>query len=179
MGTERKIYERDRHDTDSSACLVAPRTVAAGTWYTPTVDMAGFDRCLICILGGESSDQGATLAVQVQQATAAVAAPTPPDPTPPAAATGLKALAGAAGAKVISDSGTGNYSYAGYYYYYMDRKWLIHVKSEEMDVDNGFRYLQVVYTVSAGDSWNLAMEAVRSTASYEPVATTNITQVVV
>ena len=172
---ERKIYERDRHDADAEACLLAPVVQAAGTYYTTTIDMAGFDRCLVCVLGGVSNDAGATLAVEVRQATAANVNPTPPI----AAATGLKALAGAAGAKVITDSGTGNYSYAGSYYYGGNAKWLIHVKSEEMDVDAGFRYLQVVYTISADDTWALAMEAVRSTASYEAVATTNITQVVV
>lgn len=174
MGVERKIYERDRHDADAVACLLAPQQVAAGTYYTTTVDMQGVDRCLICILGGAANDAGATLAVEVQQATGAVINPTPPV----AAAAGLKALAGVAGAAVITDSGTGNYSYAGSYYYGLNRKWLLHVKAEEMDVDNGFRYLQVVFTVSAGDTWYLAMEAIRSSLSYEPAALTNITQVV-
>lgn len=171
---ERQIYERDRHDADAAACLLAPHQAAAGTLYTTTIDMAGFDKVLFCILGGVAGDAGATLAVQVGQATAAVTNPTPPI----AAATGFKALAGSLGAKVISDSGTGNYSYAGSYYYGANRKWLIHISTEEMDVDNGFRYLQVQYTISAGDTWYLAMEAVRSIAGYEPVATTNITQVV-
>lgn len=179
--TERKIYERDRHDADGHSCLLRPQGVTGGTWYTTTVDMEGFDRAMICVLGGaverttpDGVPNNCTLAVRVGQCSGPNINPTPPV----AAAAGFKNLAGLAGAKLISDSGMGNYSYSGSYYYGLDRKWLLHVKAEEMDVDAGFRFLQVEYIVSANCTWYLAMEAIRSTAGYEPVATTNITQVV-
>jgi len=183
MGTERKLTERSRYtgdydDTPAAAfagtpigpCLLAPVSVpVGGPYYTTTVDMQGYEKALFCILGGLSGDMGDTLAVSVLQCTA-------PAITPVIGA-GAKALAGLSGAKLITDSGTGNYSYSGYYYYNMNRKWLLEVDVEEMDVDAGFRYLQVSYTV-AGHAWMLAMEAERSLASYEPCPQTYADEVV-
>ncbi len=132
--------------------------------------MKGYEKALICVLGGAAGDRDATLVLEVLQATApAVVAGT--------IATGGKSLAGISGAKYISDSVYGNYSYGGWYYYNANRKWLLEVDVEEMDVDGGFRYLQVTYTV-AGGTWLLAMEAERSLASYEPCPQTHADQVI-
>jgi hypothetical protein len=186
MGTERLLTERSRYtgDTDNietakslatycGPCLLAPQTVAAGgPYYTCTIDMRGYEKALFCILGGAAGDRDATLVVEVLQATApAVVAGT--------IATGGKSITGTGHAtgKYISESPLGNYSYGGWYYYNANRKWLIEVDVEEMDVDNGFRYLQVTYTV-AGGTWLLAMEAERSLASYEPCAQTYADQVI-
>jgi len=183
MGTERKLTERSRYtgdyDTETTGgpagqqigpCLLAPQEVAVGgPYYTPTIDMRGYEKALFCILGGAAGGQEATLTLDILQCTAASATE--------AIGTGAKVLAGSAGSKYISDSAMGNYSYSGYYYYNMNRKWLIEVDVEEMDVDNLFRYLQIRYTVG-GKSWLLAMEGERSLASYEPCAQTYADQVI-
>ena len=183
MGTERKLTERSRYtadydDTPAAAfagaaigpCLLAPVAVpVGGPFYTTAVDMQGYEKALICILGGVSGGMGDTLTVEVLQCTAPVATPV--------IGANAKALAGLAGAKTITESALGPYSYSDYYYYGMNRKWLIEVDVEEMDVDNGFRWLQVAYTV-AGNPWFLAMEAERSLASYEPCPQTFADEVV-
>lgn len=160
MGAERSLIERDRHDGDAVACLIAPQALAAGANNTPTVTMRGYERCLFCILGGAANDNAATLDVVVQQCDAAAASGT------------NKVLAGLYGTKAITQvtSGTG--------YAALNQKWLIEVATEEMDVDNGFDWLRLVITVSTDDTWMIAVEAQRSIADYEPVATTNITQVI-
>ena len=184
MGVERKMTERDRYTADydgveapgappaAGPCLLPPINLPAGTLYTPTVDMQGYEKCLFDILGGAANVQDATLAIRVLQSTT-------PALVPGAAATAsAKVLAGIAGSKFIGDSAFGDYSYAGYYYYKMNRKWLIEVDVEEMDVDNRFRYLQLEITVSVGDEWMLAIEAIRSLASYEPCPQTYADEVV-
>lgn len=179
MGTERKMTERDRftsdYDTidaggDTGPCLLAPQTLAAGTHYTPTIDMQGFEKVVFDILGGVANDISASLAITVLQS----------DTAQPwnLIATNAKVMAGLAGSKFISDSADGDYSYSGYYYYSMNRKWLIEVDVEEMDVDAGFRYLQLRIIVSAEDTWTLGIEAIRSLASYEAVSQTGIDEVV-
>jgi len=183
VGTERKMTERDRYtadydtvETDGPApeagpCLLPPINLVAGTYYTPTVDMQGYEKCLFDILGGAALDAGSTLAITVLQSTTPVATYTQ--------AASAKVLAGLAGSKFIADDGSGgDYSYSGYYFYKMNRKWLIEVDVEEMDVDNLFRYLQLEIIVSSGDEWMLAIEAIRSVASYEPCPQTYADQVV-
>jgi len=185
MGTERLLTERSRYTGDYDdtpvaqvanlhigPCLVSPQAVAVGgPYYTATVDMRGYEKALICILGGASGDMGDSLYVEVLQCATASGLE--------AMVVGAKAITGIGHAvgKIISDSALGSYSYSGYYYYNMNRKWLIEVDVEEMDVDAGFRYLQVSYTVT-GHPWLLAMEAERSLASYEPCPQTFVDQVV-
>lgn len=159
MGSERKIYERDRHDGDAVACLLAPVNHAAGTFTTPTVNMQGFDQVLFCILGGVANDAAATLDVVIHQCTQANDG-----------GGDAKVLAGRLGSKAITQVTAG----AGFSL--RNNKWLLHIRTEEMDVDAGFDFLLASITISAGDTWYLAVEAVRSTASYEPVALTNITE---
>ena len=161
MGAERKIYERDRHDGDAVACLLAPQNLAAPGVDTPTVYMRGFDQVLFCVLGGVANDAQATLDLQVRQCTQANDA-----------GGDSKVLAGLLGNKAITQM-TADAAFS-----VLNDKWLLHIRTEEMDVDAGFDYLELRITISAQDTWYLAVEAVRSTASYEPVATTNITQVV-
>lgn len=161
MGAERKIYERDRHDGDAEACLLAPVNHAAGTFTTPTVCMSGYDQVLFCVLGGAVNDAAATLDVVLHQCTQANDG-----------GGDAKVLAGLLGSKAITQVAAGA-SFAS-----LNQKWLLHVRNEEMDVDGGFDFLLASITISAGDTWYLAVEAVRSSAAYEPVPTTNITQVV-
>lgn len=189
MGTERKMTERDRYTSDHDTvethgpppgvgpCLLAPQTLTAvgSPYYTPTIDMKGYEKCLFDILGGVADDADCSLAIRVLQSTTAsatlAAAPT----------ASAKALSGLAGSKRITDSALGNYSYSGYYFYKMNRKWLIEVDVEEMDVDALFRYLQLEIIVGSEGTcteWVLAIEAIRSLASYEPCPQTNVDQVV-
>jgi len=184
MGTERKLIERSRYTgdydtTDSTGgpanqqigpCLLAPQSIpVGGPYYTPTIDMQGYEKALFCILGGASVGNLDTLVVTILQCTGPAATEV--------IGANAKVLAGLAGSKYISDSVGGDYSLSGYYYYNMNRKWLIEVDVEEMDVDAGFRYLQARYTV-AGHAWMLAMEGERSLASYEACPQTNADQVV-
>jgi hypothetical protein len=161
MGAERSLIEKDRHDGDAVACSLAPQNLTAGVTTTPTVTMSGYERCLWCILGGAAADANATLDIVVHQCTQANDA-----------GADAKVLAGLYGTKAITQvtAGTG--------YAALNQKWLIEVATEEMDVDNGFIYLLLSITVSAADTWYLAVEAQRSIADYEPVATTNITQAI-
>ena len=113
------------------------------------------------MLGGGANDATATLDVVVHQCT-----------TANDTGTDEKVLAGLYGTKAITQvtSGSG--------YATLNQKWLIEVRAEEMDVDAGFRYLLLSYAISGGDTWLLAIEAVRSWYSYEPVAQTNATEVI-
>jgi len=167
---ENSLIERDRHDGDAVACLVAPQTVAAGTFTTPTIFMGGrvaaprgggYDRALFYIQGGAANDATATLDAVVHQCTQAADA-----------GADAKVLAGLYGSKAITQVTSG----AGFAT--LNQKWLIEVSAEEMDLDNGFCYLLISYTVSAADTWLLAIGAQRSGAAYEPVARTNITQAI-
>lgn len=156
---EDSLVERDRHDGDAVACLLAPEVHVAGNFFTPAVSMRGYDRVLFSILGGNALDAAATLDVVVQQCNTA-------------AGGGPKVLAGLYGTKAITQVT------AGGLYYGLNQKWLIEVSTEEMDVDAGFDWLRLSITISGADTWALAVEAQRSGADYEPVATTNITQVI-
>jgi len=153
---EDSLIERDRHDGDAVACLLAPQTLAAGATNTPTISMRGYDRALFSILGGAANDATATLTILVQQCNTA-------------AAGGPKVLAGLYGTKTFGPVTSG----AGFAT--LNQKWLIEVSTEEMDVDAGFDWLRLVITVSTADTWLVAVEAQRSGADYEPVARTNIT----
>ena len=161
MGAERSLVERDRHDGDAVACLLEPQVVAAGTSTTPTVSMRGYDRCLFSILGGAANDGTATLDIVVHQCTQAADA-----------GADAKVLAGLYGSKAITQVTSGT-DFAT-----LNQKWLIEVSTEEMDVDANFDFLLLSITVSTADTWTLAVEAQRSGADYEPVAVTNITEVI-
>jgi len=158
---ENSLIERDRHDGDAVACLLAPVNHAAGTFTTPTICMRGYDRALFSIQGGAANDATATLDVVVHQCTQAADA-----------GTDAKVLAGLYGSKAITQVTSGA-SFAT-----LNQKWLIEVGTEEMDVDANFDYLLLSITISTADTWYLAVEAQRSGADYEPVATTNITQAI-
>jgi hypothetical protein len=167
---EDSLIERDRHDGDAVACLIEPQTLTAGVTTTPTIFMGGrvaaprgggYDRALFCILGGAANDAAATLDVVVHQCTQANDG-----------GADAKVLAGLYGSKAITQvtAGTG--------YAALNQKWLIEVSTEEMDLDAYFCYLLLSITVSTADTWLLAVEAQRSGAAYEAVATTNITQAI-
>lgn len=156
---EDSLIERDRHDGDAVACLLAPQALGVGTIYTPTVSTRGYDRVLFSILGGAATDATGTLNVVVQQCNTAGGG-------------GPKVLAGLYGTKAITavTAGTG--------YATLNQKWLIEVSTEEMDVDAGFDWLRLGIAVGVAGTWLIAVEAQRSGADYEPVAHTNITQVI-
>lgn len=156
---ENSLVERDRHDGDAVACLLAPVVHATGNFFTPTVSMRGYDRVLFSILGGAVNNAAATLDIVVQQCNTA-------------AGGGPKVLAGLYGTKAITQVT------AGTDYATLNQKWLIEISTEEMDVDAGFDWLRLSITITGAYTWTLAVEAQRSGADYEPVATTNITQVI-
>ena len=54
----------------------------------------------------------------------------------------------------------------------------VNVRAEEMDVNNGFNFLACRITVSAGDTAQAAVAALRGIAEYLPVTTTYVTEVV-
>jgi len=171
---EDSLIERDRHDGDDVACMLAPVVVTAGSHDTHTIYMGGtgapaaaaargggYDRALWCILGGAANDATATLTMTVYQCTSANNA-----------LADAKVLAGLYGTKVIGPVTSGG-GFAT-----LNQKWLIEVAAEEMDVDNRFSYLFLRYVVSTADTWALAIEAQRSGAAYEPVLHTNITALI-
>lgn len=158
---EDSLIERDRHDGDAVACLIAPVVHATGTFTTPTISMRGYDRALFCILGGAALDATSTLDVVVHQCTQAADA-----------GADAKVLAGLYGSKAITQV------VSGADFATLNQKWLIEVSTEEMDVDNGFDFLLLSIIISAADTWALAVEAQRSGADYEPVAVTNITEAI-
>lgn len=160
MGTERQMIERDRHDADDKACLLEPQPVTAGTLNTDTIYARGFEKVLFCILGGAASGADGTLDIVVHQCTAVNNGNTD-----------AKHLAGLYGSKAIT------HITSGAYYATLNQKWLIEVDVEEMDVDAHFDYL-FLEIITTNRDWLLAVEAVRSVASYEPVAQTYITEVV-
>lgn len=163
MGTERCLYERGKFDGDGQACLLPPSVVvgAGVAVQTPTIDMQGYDRACFHILGGATGTALSTLDAEVLQCT-----------EPDDAGGDAKPLAGLRGPKAIKQVEAGDD--------YMDRndKWLIEVRAEEMDVNNGFRYLLVEYEVLDQDMWMLAIESERSKAGYEAVTHTYITEIV-
>lgn len=168
MGAERALYERDRHDGDviaevGTACIFVPADHVAVTRYSATVNMQGHDRVLFEILGGAAGATGDTIIISVQEATAEGAEGA-------VAAAGSRALA--SGAKITTLPATAGAGFAT-----RNDLWLIEVRSEEMDVDNLFNFLQLK-VVTTGTGWVVGAVAQRSIASYEPVATTNVTEVV-
>lgn len=158
---ERHLFERDRHDGDLVACILEPQTLTAGVTTTATVNMQGFDRCLFEVLGGAANASPTTLDIVVHQCTQAADA-----------GADAKVLAGNYGTKAITQVTAG----AGFAT--LNDLWLLEVKTEEMDVDGGFEFLLLSITVSAADTWVLGVKAMRAIASYEPVAVTNVTEVV-
>lgn len=155
------LYEILKVDGDAVACILPPQNLGAGATTTPTIDMSTYRRVLFAVLGGASANNNDTLDIVVHQCTQANDA-----------GGDAKVLAGKRGSKVVPQvlSGAG--------FATLNDLWLIEVRAEEMDVNNGFGFLLLSITVSAGDTWYLAAVAIRDVRGYEPVPTTNVTLVV-
>jgi len=176
MGVERTLYEKVRFDADSQACLMEPQVIGPPAVFTPTIDMGGvpgaaavrhesYDEVVFCIqVGAATIDALSTLDVEALESQTAAAAQ--------GAAGTASARTLASGAKAITTLAAGD-DFAT-----LNKKILIYVRADELDVDNLFRYIQLQVTVSAGDSFLLAIEADRSIAAYEAVTTTNIEEIV-
>lgn len=150
----RKLYEQHRFDSDVSACYFEPQLVAggaepAGAW----LGMANYDKAMFVILGGDCINIGDQLDVSVNQATDNAGAGTTP-------------VVGKAIATVTSLATD------------QDDLWLIHLDVSELDVDNGFAFIQLAITVSAADSWYLGVVCHRQSRVFEPVPVTNVTELV-
>lgn len=154
------LYEILQVCGDTVACLIPPQTKAAGTTVTTTIDMSGYGRALFVVLGGAANDAAAQLTLSVLQCT-----------TANDVGGDAKALAGKRLAKAIATVTSG----AGFAT--LNQLWLIEVRAEEMDVNNGFAFLELQTIVSIGDTWLLAAVALRESAAYEPVDNALVTTI--
>lgn len=177
MGAERTLYERVRFDGDAVACLVQPQVVTAGSTWTPTIDMGGvpgaaavrhesYDEVVFCIMVGAAQASTCTLDVEALESLTAQAAINGPTASARTFASGAKAIG-------TLTAGTG--------YAALNLKYLIFCRADELDVDNLYRYIQLHIDVGGadGETFLLAVEADRSTASDEAVTSTNIAEIVV
>jgi hypothetical protein len=153
MTVERKLYEQNRFDSDVTACYFEPQLVAggaepAGAW----LGMANYDKAMFIIQGGNWTNIGDQLDAVVMQATDNAGA----------------------GSKVVGKAITTYTSLATN----EDNIWFIHINVSELDVDNSFAFIQLVLTVSAGDSVYLSAVCQRQSRVFEPVPVTNVTEIV-
>lgn len=152
---EEKLYELNRFDTDTFACLVKPQTLGAGVYGTIWLGLGAYDKVMFIIQGGVANDAAATLDALVNQATDNAGA-------------GSKPIAGKAITQVVAGAGFAT----------LNQLFYIHVDIEELDVDNGFAFAQLYLTVSTGDTWNIAVLCQRQHRVFEPVAVTYVTQLI-
>jgi len=156
------MYEQLRLDGDAVACILEPQTLAAGASNSATVDMSGHRRCLFIVMGGAANDANATLTVLVQQCTQAADA-----------GGDAKVLAGKRGTKITALPAAAGAGFAT-----RNDLWLLEVRAEEMDVNNAFAFLRLVFTVSAQDTWIVGAVAGRDVSAYKPVEDDNVTEIV-
>jgi len=150
---ERKLYEQNRLDTDSVACLFEPQNMAAGANASIWLGLANYDKVMFVILGGDCANIGDQLDISVNQATDNAAA-------------GSKAIAGKAITTVTSVATNQN------------MMWFIHVDISELDVDGYYAFVQLVITVSAADTWYIAAFCLREQRVFEAAPTTNVTEII-
>lgn len=137
---------------------LAPTTAhgLVGAHVTGYADMADYHRAFVWLHLGEPG-QAATITVTVQQATSAAGA----------GAKALTNILGVAGSKspavmVAADSG----EYVG-----------IEIRSPEIDVSNGYHFIQVTVTVGAA-AYTYSCVLFGIVSRYEPVGVTDFLQVV-
>jgi len=150
---ERALYELNRFDNDITACYFEPQNMAAGANAGAWLGMANYDRAMFIILGGDCANIGDQLDASVNQATDNAGA-------------GSKAVAGKAITTVTSVATN------------QDDLWFIHLDVSELDVDGGYAFIQLVITVSAGDTWYIGAVCQRESRVFEPVPRTNVTEVI-
>lgn len=155
------LYEQLRIDGDAVASILAPQNLTAGVTPTPTVDMSTYRRVLFVLRGGAANDAAATLDCVVHQCTQANDG-----------GGDAKILAGKRGTKAIAQVTAGG-GFAA-----LGDVWVLEVRAEEMDVNNAFGFLLLSITVSAADTWYLSAGSIRDVRAYEPVPTTNVTEIV-
>lgn len=149
MDTYQTLLEAVKFTGDAEACLLAPYTKAAGPTDSAAIDMSGYGSVLFIIPLGAANDAAATIQAQILQSDDAGATSKP--------------LAGVRGAKVsdLITAGGGFATYNGLI--------LITVRAEEMDVNDGFDWLECRLTVSGADTWITGVIAARYRPNYEPV----------
>jgi len=152
---QRKLYEQNRFDTDSQACLLEPSIIGGPIILIPRLSLRYYERAMFIIQGGAANDAAATLNIRALQSD-----------------TGLggneKVIAGKAITQVTAGVG------------FADRNdlWCIHIEVPELDVNNQFRWVTVEITVSQGDTWLLSVVCQRETRGYEPVPALSYTEIV-
>jgi hypothetical protein len=159
MDFTKALYEALKLDGDAEDVILAPQTLAAGANDSAWISMAGFRSVLFIVQLGALNDAAATVDIVIEQAT-------------DNAGTGAKALAGRRGAKAATQIVAGAGFATG------NRLVLLYVRAEEMDVNNGFAFLNCEVTVSAGDTCLAAVVAARGVAEYKPVTDTNVEEIV-
>ena len=147
---ERKLYEGHRFDIGGEP-VITPRNAAAGTTSSGWLGMTMYDRAEFLLIGGVANDAAATLDAAVYQATSAAGA-------------NAKALVTQGGVTVAITQVTAGAGFAT-----RSDFWILHVMTEEMDINNGFSHLQLRVTVSAGDTWYIGALCHRETREYEQV----------
>lgn len=159
MGFTTALYEALKLDGDAQACILQPQNLGAGITDSAWITMAGYRNVLFIFQLGAADGAAGTIDLIVEQAT-------------DNAGTGAKPLAGRRGAKQATQI------IAGADFATEDDQVRVNVRAEEMDVNNGFNFLACRITVSAGDTAQAAVAALRGIAEYLPVTTTYVTEVV-
>lgn len=142
---EQKLYEKNRFDIGGVAAL-KPQILAAGVTTTGWFGIAAYDKLMAIILGGVANDADATLDVSINQAT-------------DNAGTGSKAVPNKAITQVTAGAGFATRS----------DLWQIHLEVAQLDVNAGFGFIQISFTVSAQDTWYVAAVLQREEREYMPV----------
>lgn len=113
-------------DQIAVAAVIDPDVLSAAAHSSGYVDMAKFESLLAIVMAG-TLGSSATLDAKLQQAT-------------DASGTGLKDITGAAITQ-LTQAGTDS-----------DKQALIGCRAEDLDIDNGFRFVKLVITVATASS---------------------------
>lgn len=149
MDTYQTLLEAARFTGDAEACLLPVQTKAGGATDSAAIDMSGYGSVLFIVPLGAANAADTTITAEVLQSDDGGVT--------------SKALAGVRGAKLSATitAGAGFATYNGLI--------LITVRAEEMDINNGYEWLECRLTVSAQDTWITGVIAARYRPNYEPV----------
>jgi len=150
---ERKLYEQNRLDTTTAACLVEPQYLAAPGVSSGWLGVQHYDKFMFVIMGGNCANIGDTLDAHVEQAT-------------DTGGTGAKPVVGKAITQVVSTATDQNMI------------WYIHLYIDELDVDGYFDSVRLVLEVSANDSWYIAAFCLREQRVFEVSPVTSVTEII-
>jgi len=150
---ERKLYEQNRLDTTSLACLIEPQNLGAGVTNSIWLGVQHYDKFMFVIMGGDCANIGDTLDAHVEQATTTGGA-------------GGKDITGKAITQVTSTATDQNMI------------WYIHVYIDELDVDAYYDSVRLVLDVSANDTWYIAAFCLREQRVVEEAPVTSVTEII-